>query len=719
LTRTAPDDPSAGSVRPLPARRFGEKGRKRLRLLGGALALVLLLAGAYGLWRTVTELGPVPWPSDQDASAIVLDRSGVLLRAFTTQNGRWRLPIEAQDVDQRYLGMLIAYEDRRFLKHHGVDPLAILRAGWQMLAHGRVVSGASTLTMQVARLLEPRSERSLSAKLRQMIRAVEIDRARSKAETLGLYLALAPYGGNIEGLRAASFAYFGKEPKRLSNGEAAFLVALPQSPETRRPDRFPQTAERARARVLDRARERGLISAAEAEYAKAEPLPTERRPFPALAAHAAQEALEETPRERVIRLTIDAKLQASLETLARQRLAALDPRLSTAILVVDNATGALRAHLGSPDFLSEKRLGSIDMARALRSPGSALKPFIYALAFEDGVAHPETLLDDRPARYGTYAPENFDLAFQGAVTARRALQMSLNLPAVSLLSQVGPARFIARLRSAGARIVLPREAAPGLAVGLGGVGTTLNDLARLYAGLARGGDVPVLVRRVDEAPTAATRFTDTVPAWYVADILKGAAPPLNGVADRIAFKTGTSYGFRDAWAVGFDRRTTIAVWVGRPDNGAVPGLVGRIAAGPILFDAFARLGRDAEAIPAPPGALFAHSTAALPPPLRRLVAQDELPARGNGIAAAETLKIAFPPDGSEIDLGLSSGAGATPLALKALGGSPPLTWLVNGAPVLRDEPRRNAAWAPEGAGFMRLTVMDSAGATDSVSVRLE
>ena len=682
---------------------------------------LLMGAGTYGLWRAVTELGPVPWPSDEDASAVVLDRSGTLLRAFTTHER----PLAAADRSSgmsihRYLRMLIAYEDRRFLKHRGVDPLAVLRASWQMLTKGRVVSGASTLTMQVARLLEPRADRSVSAKLRQMIRAIEIDRARSKTQVLDLYLMLAPYGGNIEGLRAASLAYFGKEPKRLSIGEAAFLVALPQSPETRRPDRFPQAAERARARVLERAHERGLISVAEAEYAKAEPIPVERQAFPALAAHAAEEALEATPGERVIRLTIDARLQTALEALARQRLAALDPRLSAAILVVDNATGELRAHVGSPDFLSETRSGSIDMARALRSPGSALKPFIYAIAFEDGVAHPETIIDDRPARYGAYAPENFDLAYQGAVTARRALQMSLNLPAVSLLSEIGPERFIARLRSAGARIVLPKEAEPGLAIGLGGLGITLEDLARLYAGLARGGDVPALVRRLDEAGNASLRFTEAVPAWYVADILKGAPPPLNGAADRIAFKTGTSYGYRDAWAVGFDRKATIAVWVGRPDNGAVAGLIGRVAAAPILFDAFARLGRELETIPPPPGAVFARSTAALPPPLRHLTSKDELPPQGGGIAATETLKIAFPLDGSAIDLGLAGGpTSATPLALKALGGAPPLTWLVNGAPVLRDQLRRNTAWVPEGAGFIRLTVMDSNGATDSVSVRLE
>jgi penicillin-binding protein 1C len=243
-------------------------------------------------------------------------------------------------------------------------------------------------------------------------------------------------------------------------------------------------------------------------------------------------------------------------------------------------------------------------------------------------------------------------------------------------------------------------------------------MAKLYAGLARGGEAPVLAHRIGEARGETVHFTDAVPAWYVADILKGATPPTNGVQDKIAFKTGTSYGYRDAWAVGFDRRTTIAVWVGRPDNGAVPGLVGRVAAGPILFDAFARLNRDTESIPAPSGALFARSTAALPPPLRRLAAQDQLPAQGNGIAPTQALKIAYPPNGGEIDLGIVSG-GAMPLALKALGGVPPLTWLVNGAPVVRDERRRDTAWAPDGPGFVRLTVMDSTGATDSVDVRVE
>ena len=451
--------------------------------------------------------------------------------------------------------------------------------------------------MQVARLVEPQAGKSVAAKFDQILRAVKIERRTDKTGVLDLYLALAPYGGNIEGLRAASLAYFGREPKRLSVAEAALLVALPQAPETRRPDRYPVAARAARDAVLDRVFARGVINKAERDAAKREAVPHERRAFPMLAAHASEAALRRAPAQRVHRLTLDAKLQASLEVLAREAAAALGPKLSCAILVVDNASGEIRAHVGAADYFSQERAGAIDMTDAIRSPGSALKPFIYALAFENGIAHPDTILDDRPRHYGTYAPENFDHSFQGTVTARRALQLSLNLPAVELLDEIGPEQFIARLRNAGARIALPDETAPGLAAGLGGLGITLRDLAALYAGLARGGSVPRLRETIDGAGTAEAatrRIAEPVASWYVATILRGVAPPLNAPFGRIAYKTGTSYGYRDAFAIGFDKAHTIAVWLGRPDNGAVFGLAGRQAAAPVLFDAFARLGTGHE-----------------------------------------------------------------------------------------------------------------------------
>jgi penicillin-binding protein 1C len=645
----------------------------------------------------------------------VTDRNGVLLRAFTTQDGRWRLPITTADVDPRFLALLKSYEDRRFDRHGGVDWHALVRAALQFASSGHIVSGGSTLTMQVARLLEPREERSLAAKVRQIARARELEARVSKHEILDLYLALAPYGGNLEGLRAASLAYFGKEPRRLSFGEAALLVALPQSPEMRRPDRGAGAARAARDRVLDRAVTNNVLTPDEAALAKTEPVPQARRAFPMLAPHAAEAAVHAAPDTRVHRLTIDARWQQVLEALARESVQRVGAKASAAILVVDNASGEVRAHIGAADYLSAERGGAIDMSEALRSPGSALKPFIYALAFENGIAHPETILDDRPSRWGIWQPENFDLAYQGSVTARRALQMSLNVPAIELLDQIGPARFLARLRNAGAEIALSSDSAPGLAVGLGGLGIRLSELARLYVGLARGGTAPPLVERsgmVERRPSRA--IAEPLAAWYVGDILRGAPPPQNAPAGRIAYKTGTSYGYRDAVALGYDRRHAIAVWVGRPDNASVPGLVGRLVAAPILFDAFARIGVDPEPPPKPPDALIARSSM-LPPPLRHL--RQDAPKVVASTNSAP-LRIAFPPNGARVDLGLNR-PDASALALKAQGGVPPLTWIVNGAPIGAPDLRRQANWSPDGTGFARVSVIDAKGATDSVTVRVD
>ncbi|HUI22555.1 MAG TPA: penicillin-binding protein 1C [Methylocella sp.] len=675
----------------------------------------MLVLTIFALGRTSDSLDLA---AANQGSRVVLDRNGQLLRAFTTADGRWRLPVAAADVDPRFIAMLIAYEDHRFYAHHGVDVLSLGRAALQWARHGHIVSGGSTLTMQVARLIEPRAGKSLAAKLGQILRAIETERRVNKAGVLDLYLALAPYGGNIEGIRAASLSYFGREPKRLSIGEAALLVALPQSPETRRPDRFPEAVRAARDTVLDRVFARGVITAGERDAAKREAIPNQRLAFPALAAHASEAALRRGPEQRTFRLTLDARLQASLEALAREAATAIGPKLSCAILVVDNASGEIRAHVGSADYFSKERAGSIDMTEAVRSPGSTLKPFIYALAFESGVAHPETILEDRPKHYGSYAPENFDLSFQGTVTARHALQFSLNLPAVELLDEIGPARFIARLRNAGARILLPDDTAPGLAAALGGLGISLRDLASLYAGLARGGSVPELTETPpDKAmPHGKTRgIAGSIASWYVADILRGAPPPLNAPFGRIAYKTGTSYGYRDAFAIGFDKDHTIAVWLGRPDNGSVFGLAGRQAAAPVLFDAFARLGGSHDFSSPPPGILVSR-TSALPPPLRHL--RKDVP-KTLGAEANAQLKIAFPPEGARVDLGLSARTPGTRLTLKAEGGTLPLRWVINGVPLGEPDLRRQAAWTPDGAGFARVSVIDAQGATDSVLVRLQ
>jgi penicillin-binding protein 1C len=684
-----------------------------LRVFVACICAAVSVAALGGAWW-ITSLGQAPKGEGIEYSTLVVDRDGRLLRPYATPEGRWRLPATVAQVDPRFIAMLLDYEDRRFHSHAGIDPPAMLRAAYQWITNGRIVSGGSTLTMQVARLLEPRAGRTVVAKLRQMVRALELERALSKDQILALYFSLAPYGGNLEGIRAASLAYFGKEPRRLSLGEAALLVALPQSPELRRPDRSVELARRARDRVLDRVAASGLLPLDEVALAKLEAVPAGRRPMPVLAPHAAEDAVAAAPRRSIHRLTIDAGLQKNLEELARTRARALGPDVSIAIIAVDHGSGEVLARVGSADYFDSRRAGQVDMTRALRSPGSALKPFIYGLAFEDGLVHPETLIEDRPIRYGAYAPENFDLTFQGTVPVRKALQLSLNVPAVALLDKVGASRLSARLSQVGAPLLLPKGEAPGLAMALGGVGVSLADLTKLYAGLARGGHVLPLVERMDEARTGAPlRLIDPVAAWYVVHALTGTPPPENAVGGRIAYKTGTSYGYRDAWSIGFDGKRTIGVWVGRPDGAPIPGLIGRVAAAPILFDAFARTGRTpAQLPPAPRSVLFASNTK-LPPPLQRF-----RPSSLVGDAATPPLRILYPPNGARIELATISGK-PDPIALKIAGGVEPLTVMVNGLPVTSQHGRRTLFFEPDGPGFMRLTVMDASGAADSVMVRVQ
>ena len=536
-----------------------------------------------------------------------------------------------------------------------------------MLAGGHIVSGGSTLTMQVARLLEGAPTRDASAKLRQIVRARQLEASLTKDEILTLYLTLAPYGGNIEGVRAASLAYFGKEPTRLTLAEAALLVALPQSPEARRPARARVGGGAARDRVLDRVAAAGLITAEAAAAAKTEKVPTARRLFPMLAAHLGQQAVAAHPDAPVITLTLDRDLQAALEQLARERVAAMGPKLSVAIVVADHRSGEILASVGSADLLDEKRAGFVDMTRAVRSPGSTLKPLVYGLAFEEGLAHPESLIEDRPTGFDGYAPQNFDGYFRGTVTMREALTQSLNIPAIIVLDAVGPARLVARLKRAEIAPILPDLSAPGLAVGLGGVGVTPRDLVQLYAAIARGG-APVMLRDgIADPPAVAPEATAPVlaptAAWYVADILADTPPPSN--------------------------------------------------AAPRLFDAFTRLGpqRVPRAWP-PAGALIA-TTAALPAPLRRFRHPDE-----TVVERDTSPEIAFPQDGVAVDLGIRAGDPA-PLVIKVRNGAPPFTFFANGMPIGREPFDRAETWMPDGPGFVTLSVVDSSGRADRVTVFVE
>jgi len=694
------------------------KRRRAVRVAAALGVIILCLTTVFAAW--VSSLGPLPLADARKVSTTIIDRNGKLLRAYAMADGRWRLPVDAKkDVDPFYIDLLLAYEDQRFRAHGGVDPWALGRAAYQLVTSGHIVSGGSTITMQLARLMEePAHHRSLYAKLRQIVRAVEIERQLDKDQILNLYLALAPFGGNLEGIRAASIAYFGKEPKRLSLAEAALLVALPQSPETRRLDRYPERAREARDHVLDRMVSEHRVTADDAAQAKATPVPTLRKPMPILAPHSSDQAIGTLKDEPVIKLTLDANLQKVLEPLARDRAIALGQNISVGIIAIDNTTGDVLARVGSAGYFDSSRAGQVDMTRAVRSPGSTLKPFIYGLAFEDGFVHPESLIEDRPIRFGSYAPENFDLTYQGTVPVRRALQQSLNVPAIALLDRVGSSRLSARLKQAGANLVLPKDEAPGLAMGLGGVGVTLQDLAMLYAGLPRLGTTRPLREIIDgkDDGREPVRLMDQVAAWQVGNVLIGTPPPENGVHNRIAFKTGTSYGYRDAWSVGFDGKRTIGVWVGRADGAPVPGLIGRAAAAPILFDAFARTGRQPVALPKPPkGAVMVAGNEKLPLPLRRFRAIGELVRAGNEQAP----HIQFPLNGSRIDVDRSGGADAAAMPVKVAGGVLPMTVVVNGVSAGEIDGRRQRLIDPPGPGFARLTVIDATGAADTVVVRIQ
>jgi len=700
-------------------RRFQVVAREMTGALAwrAGLALCVLALLLVGAWAGVEGLvsGAEPPSLEIPTSRLVLDREGRLLRAFPVARGRVRLPIDLESVDPGFIAMLLAAEDRRFHRHSGVDPLALARAGYQLASRGRVVSGGSTITMQLVRLLGGLETRSAGGKLRQMAGALALERRAAKDAILAAYLTVAPYGGNLEGLRAGSLAWLGKEPSRLSAAESALLVALPQAPEARRPDRDPPAARRARDLILARMLALGLIDAETESAARRESVPTRRHPLPLLAPHASGRLARALPDRSELRLTLDGALQSRLEALAAERAGALDPRVSVAILVVDHRNGEVLASVGSAGLLDTARDGFVDMTRAPRSPGSTLKPLIYGLAFESGLAHPESLIEDRPTAFAGYVPGNFDRSFQGTVTVRRALALSLNVPAVRLLDAVGPARLVARMRRAGASPVLADTSPPGLAIGLGGVGVTLTDLMRIYGAIARGGrPMPLVELRGSDGPIEPRhqgRVLSEAAAWYLGSILQEVPAPANAAPAGIAFKTGTSYGYRDAWAVGWDGRHLVGVWVGRPDGASVPGLIGIQAAAPILVDAFARLGPVAPLPPAPPGALLARSSE-LPPTLRRARVRGSDPAVG----ATAGPEIAFPPDGARLEIGLDRGGS---LALKVRNGVPPFTWLADGAPVAREPFSRTATWTPPGPGYTVLSVVDGHGRGSRVRVWLD
>ncbi|UNK43779.1 penicillin-binding protein 1C [Luteimonas sp. S4-F44] len=582
------------------ARQFWRRALPALRW--GTVALLLSLLA-------LDLAFPPQLPTRDDTSVLVVARDGTPLRAFADADGVWRHPATPESVSPYYLQALLGYEDRWFRRHPGINPPAMARAAWQWARGGRIVSGGSTLTMQVARILDPQPARgrTLGGKLVQLLRALQLEAHLSKDEILTLYLTRAPFGGTIEGVEAASWAYLGKPAARLSRAEAALLAVLPQAPSRLRPDRAPEASRAARDKVLERMVALDVWTRAEVDDAKIEPVVARSLRPPLHAALLAQRLRAANQRQARIVSTIDIGLQRMLEQRVASYFSQLPERTSAALLVVDNRNLEALAYVGSVAFGDRARLGHVDMVRAWRSPGSTLKPFLYGMALDDGLIHSASLLVDAPQSFGGYRPGNFDAAFNGPVAAADALRLSLNVPAVDLLDRVGPARFAARLDNAGVTLRFPRGAVPNLSLILGGTGATLEQLVGTHAALHRDG----IAGRVRYTPGGALRdrrLLSPGAAWIVREILEAADRPGEradtfdtGDRPRVSWKTGTSYGYRDAWAIGGTHRYTVGVWVGRPDGTPLPGQYGAITALPLLLETVDSLPRArGDALRAPP-----------------------------------------------------------------------------------------------------------------------
>ena len=544
-------------------------------------------------------------------STVVLDRNGEWLRAFTAPDDMWRLPETSLDaISPRFQTAMLTYEDQWFYHHWGINPVALTGAAFDNLKAGEIVRGGSTITMQLARLMEPK-DRTLPNKLIEMFRALQLELTYTKSEILTYYFNMLPYGGNIVGSAAASRLYFNKPQSALSLGEAALLAAIPNSPERLRPDRFPERARKARKKVLLRMKDAGEISEQRLQEALQEPIPAERYPLPFKAPHLSRlltnkqsSIVSEHVGNQWIHTTIDQRYQDTAERILRERLRPLQGQgVSTgAVVIIDTKSHEVLAMVGSHDFFDKPSAGQVNGTLALRSPGSTLKPFIYALAIDKGLITPQTLVFDVPVDYVGYSPVNYDEKFTGYITAREALARSLNVPAVNLYAKMGKNQLYGFLKQAGISTLSDQEEY-GLSLILGGCGINLLELTNLYAGLANMGEFApyhLIVNRDTKGKkrkkASTSRLLQPETSWIVTEMLTTLKRPdfpesfeHTGTMPRVAWKTGTSYGHRDAWSIGYSPELTIGVWIGNFNGTGAPILSGAEAAAPILFALFTAL----------------------------------------------------------------------------------------------------------------------------------
>ncbi len=523
---------------------------------------------------------PVTLETSPDAFAtVVVSDQGRPLRAFADSKGIWRYSVSLDDVSPLYLEALLTYEDRFFYQHPGVNPYALVRALGLWMQQGRIVSGGSTLTMQVARLLSPH-DKTLFGKLKQISLALQLEWRYDKQTILTYYLNHAPFGGAIEGVQAASYSYLDKPVSELTHAEAALLAVLPQAPSRYRPDRYPDKALKARNKVLQRLNVQHIWEPNIIEQAMLEPVLAQRLTRPVIAPLLARRLKHQFPGQSKIQTTIRLDLQITIEKLLKQYVSQLPEQTSGAVIVVENKTLNTLAYAGSADFGNRQRYAHIDMIQAIRSPGSTLKPFLYGLAIDQGLIHSQSLLSDAPMTLDHYAPQNFSRYFSGPVSVTQALRRSLNLPAIQVLHHLSPEHFVRRLENAGLDLHLQAGAKPNLSIILGGVGVPLESLVGLYSALANQG-LAGHIRLVPHQKTQSKYLISPGAAWIVYQMLADE--------HQIAIKTGTSYGHRDLWSIGVNPDFTVGVWIGRPDGTPLPGEYGAKTATPLLKRIFYHL----------------------------------------------------------------------------------------------------------------------------------
>lgn len=571
-------------------------GRLLLRGLRNALNVALVGLVCFLL---LDLMCPVPGPKAY--SPEVLARDGSLLRSYLTPDQKWRMSTRLDEVPPELPQALVAKEDRWFWWHPGVNPVSVVRAAAGNALSGERGSGASTITMQLARMLEPKP-RTVWGKVVEAFRALQLEWHHSKAEILEMYMSHLPYGGNIEGVKAASYLYFQRPPGQLSLAQSTLLTVIPNRPNSLRPDLHGPAALAARNRWLDRFDDEGIFERHMIDDAVNEPMPNARYTLPVRAPQFC-EWVRSRAGTRAVRTTLDPRLQALTQELLANHVRRVKPMgiRNGAVLVVDNRTMEVLAYCGSADFEDKAAQGEVDAIHAVRSPGSALKPFIYALAFDRGLITPQSSLLDIPGEFTDFTPVNYDRDYRGEVTAAEALRHSLNLPAVRLLHQVGMAPFLRLLDRAGFATVMRQRSELGLSLALGGCGVTMEELVRAYAALGHGGELLPLRWRVDAPVGEATgRICSPEAAYMVTDILSGIQRPDlpaqylgRSKLPRVAWKTGTSFGRRDAWSIGYNPRYTVGVWMGNMDGKAVLEMSGSRTAVPLLLEVFNGLDYDA------------------------------------------------------------------------------------------------------------------------------